>query len=153
MNAQIISELSRLEMSEAQNDPAADLEASVSEAKRLYSSKLYRECIQVLESSLSDAATQGPVLLAELHLLLAKCYKGLDELKNAILSCNSAIDHRPHWKDPYLYRSVCFQAFHARLMETDGEDEANIQRDRVEADIVVGGQPVEDSGKQFVTRC
>ena len=126
---------------------SSDLENNVSEAKKLYAAKLYRECIQVLEGSLSDAATQGPILLAELHLLLAKCYKGLDELKNAILSCNSAIDHRPHWKDPFLYRSACFQAFHARLLETDGEDLANIERDRNEADIIVG-QAVEGSTKK-----
>ena len=130
---------------------SSDLEIKVSEAKRLYAAKLYRECIQVLEGSLSDAATQGPILLAELHLLLAKCYKGLDELKNAILSCNSAIDHRPHWKDPFLYRSACFQAFHARLLETDGEDLANIERDRNEADIIVG-QAVEGSTKKFVSK-
>jgi hypothetical protein len=66
-------------------EPASDLEVNVAEAKRLYSAKLYRDCIQVLEGSLSDAASHGPVILAELHLLLAKCYRGLDELKNAIL--------------------------------------------------------------------
>ena len=91
-------------MSESQQEPATDLETCVTEAKVLYSSKQYRECIQVLEASLSDAVAQGPKLSSELHLLLAKCYKGLDDLKNAILCCNSAIDHRPHWKDPYLYR-------------------------------------------------
>lgn len=139
-------------MSDHQEDPVSDLEASVTKAKQFYSSKLYRDCIQVLEKSLSDAATQGPIILAELHLLLAKCYRGLDELKNAILSCNSAIEHRPHWKDPYLYRSVCFQAFHSKLLETDGEDEANVERDRSEAEVIVGGQPIDGSDKKFVTR-
>ena len=130
---------------------SSDLEGNVGEAKRLYAGKFYRECTQVLEGSLSDAASQGPILLAELHLLLAKCYKGLDDLKNAILSCNSAIDHRPHWKDPFLYRSACFQAFHARLLETDGEDLAHIERDRNEADIVVGPQ-VQGSNQKFFSQ-
>ena len=134
------------------SEPQDILEASVLEAKRLYAGKTYRECIQVLEGSLSDAATQGPVLLAELHLLLAKCYRGLDELKNAILSCNSAIDHRPHWKDAYLYRSACFSTFHARLLETDGEDKVNIERDRAEANVIVGGIAVEGSDKKFVSQ-
>ena len=52
----------------------------------------------------------------------------------------------------HLYRSVCFQAFHARLLESDGEDEANIERDRSEADIVVGGHQPDGGGKKSVAR-
>jgi hypothetical protein len=54
-----------------------------------------------------------------------------------------------------LYRSACFQAFHARLIETDGEDLSNIERDRSEANIIVGEvRPVEDAGseKKFVSK-
>jgi hypothetical protein len=44
---------------------------------------------------------------------------------------------------------VCFQAFHSKLIDTDGEEEANIDRDRCEADIVVGGRQTTDSGQTF----
>ena len=42
--------------------------------------------------------------------MLAKCYKGLGDLKTCIASCNSAIEHNSKWKEPFLYRAACFQA-------------------------------------------
>ena len=71
------------------------------------------------------------------HLLLAKCYKGLGDLKTCIASCNSAIEQNSKWKEPFLYRSACFQALHTTLLETPGDSVENIQRDREEADIIV----------------
>ena len=71
------------------------------------------------------------------HLLLAKCYKGLGDLKTCIASCNSAIELCSKWKEPFLYRAACFQALHTALLETAGDSGENIQRDRDEADIIV----------------
>ena len=84
--------------------------AKVREARRLYAAQLYSDCAHVLEECLSDAASEkGRPFVAELHLMLAKCYRGLGNLKDAVLSCNSALEQRPGWKDPYLVRSACFQ--------------------------------------------
>ena len=84
--------------------------AKVQEARQLYASQKYTECSEVLNDCLSDAASEkGRPYLAELHLMLAKCYRGLDNLKDAIVSCNSALEQRPGWKDPFLVRSACFQ--------------------------------------------
>ena len=71
------------------------------------------------------------------HLLLAKCYKGLSDLKAAISCCNSAIQQNSKWKEPYLYRSACFQALHVAFLETEGDTKENIERDRTDADIIV----------------
>ena len=92
------------------DDNDESVNTKVQEARRLYASQNYTECSEVLNDCLSDAASEkGRPYLAELHLLLAKCYRGLDKLKDAIVSCNSAIEQRPGWKDPYLVRSACFQ--------------------------------------------
>ena len=92
------------------DDKDESVNTKVQEARRLYASQNYTECSEVLNDCLSDAASEkGRPYLAELHLLLAKCYRGLDNLKDAIVSCNSAIEQRPGWKDPYLVRSACFQ--------------------------------------------
>ena len=77
------------------------------------------------QDCLSDAANDK-FLLGELHLLLAKCHRGKDDLKAAILSCESSIEARPQWKDPYLYRSACFQALHQFFQETDGDHASHI---------------------------
>ena len=71
------------------------------------------------------------------HLLLAKCYKGLSDLKTAISCCNSAIEQNSKWKEPFLYRSACFQALHVAFLETEGDTKDNIERDRAQADIIV----------------
>ena len=101
-------------MSESNGNNNEDKDESVNvkvqEARRLYASQKYAECSEVLNDCLSDAASEkGRPYLAELHLMLAKCYRGLDNLKDAIVSCNSALEKRPGWKDPYLVRSACFQ--------------------------------------------
>ena len=84
--------------------------AKVREARRLYATQNYADCVNVLDECLSDAASEkGRPYVAELHLMLAKCYRGLGNLKDAIVSCNSALEQRPGWKDPYLVRSACFQ--------------------------------------------
>ena len=70
-------------------------------------------------------------------MLLAKCYRGKDDLKSAILSCESSIEARPQWKDPFLYRSACFQALHQYFQESDGDIIANIEQDRNEAQFKV----------------
>ena len=72
-----------------------------------------------------------------MHLLLAKCYKGLGDLKSCIACCNSAIEHNSKCKEPFLYRSACFQALHAAYLETDGDTLENIEKDRADANIIV----------------
>jgi hypothetical protein len=88
------------------------------------------------QDCLSDAA-QDKYLLAELHLLLAKCHRGQCDVKSAILSCESSIEARPKWKDPFLYRSACFQALHQFFTDTDGDIPDNIEQDRKDANIIV----------------
>ena len=96
-----------------ENDETVSLK--VQEARRLYTNQNYSECADILNDCLSDAVSErGRPYVAELHLMLAKCYRGLDNLKDAIVSCNSALEQRPGWKDPYLVRSSCFQV-HLRL--------------------------------------
>ena len=96
-----------------ENDETVSLK--VQEARRLYTNQNYTECADILNDCLSDAVSErGRPYVAELHLMLAKCYRGLDNLKDAIVSCNSALEQRPGWKDPYLVRSSCFQV-HLRL--------------------------------------
>ena len=96
-----------------ENDETVSLK--VQEARQLYTNQHYTECADVLNDCLSDAVSErGRPYVAELHLMLAKCYRGLDNLKDAIVSCNSALEQRPGWKDPYLVRSSCFQV-HLRL--------------------------------------
>ena len=91
-----------------ENDETVSLK--VQEARRLYTNQNYTECADILNDCLSDAVSErGRPYVAELHLMLAKCYRGLDNLKDAIVSCNSALEQRPGWKDPYLVRSSCFQ--------------------------------------------
>ena len=75
--------------------------------------------------------------VAEIHLSLAKCHKSLDDVRSAVASCNAAVSLSPKWKDPFLYRSACFQALHQSLVETDGDSEENVERDRAEANIIV----------------
>ena len=75
--------------------------------------------------------------LCQAHLLLAKCYKGLGDLKSCISCCNSAIEHNSKWREPFLYRSACFQALHTAYLETDGDTPENIDVDRASADIIV----------------
>eukprot|EP00093_Oithona_nana_P002216 02216.XXX_16908_18848_1 [CDS] Oithona nana genome sequencing. len=113
-----------------------DLTEKVSSAKQLYSVQSYEECSSLIQDCLSDSA-HDKYLLAELHLLLAKCHRGRNDLKSAILSCQSSIEARPKWKDPFLYRSACFQALHQYFNETDGDLESNILQDRQEADFIV----------------
>ena len=69
--------------------------------------------------------------------MLAKCHKGLGDLKTSISCCNSAIEQNSKWKEPYLYRSATFQALHTAFLETDGDTSDNIARDRAGADIIV----------------
>ena len=91
-------------------DSDESVNGKVQEARRLYAIQHYNDCADVLNDCLSDAASEkGRPYVAELHLMLAKCYRGLDNLKDAIVSCNSALEQRPGWKDPYLVRSACFQ--------------------------------------------
>ena len=75
--------------------------------------------------------------MCQAHLLLAKCYKGLGDLKSCISCCNSAIEHNSKWKEPFLYRSACFQALHTAYLETDGDTPENIEMARASADIIV----------------
>ena len=75
--------------------------------------------------------------MCQAHLLLAKCYKGLGDLKSCISCCNSAIEHNSKWKEAFLYRSACFQALHTAYLETDGDTLENIEVDRASADIIV----------------
>ena len=103
----VMSESQTIDDDKNENDSVS---VKVNEGYRLYEANLYSECVKVLNECLSDAASEkGRPFVAELHLLLAKCHRGLDNLKDAVLSCNSAIEQRPGWKDPYLVRSACFQ--------------------------------------------
>lgn len=133
-----------------------DLAEKIASAKQLYAGQNYDECsslvqvfflsflevpsqqllLQLFQDCLSDAA-HDKHLLGELHLLLAKCHRGKSDLKSAILSCQSSIEARPKWPDPFLYRSACFQALHQFFLETDGDISENIDKDRSEADVVV----------------
>ena len=103
--------------------------------KQLYQDKKFKEAIEVVEDVLGDSSNKR--LLSEAHLLLAKCYKCQGDLKTCISSCNSAIEHNSKWKDPFIYRSACFQALHTAFLETDGDTSDNIDKDRAEADIIV----------------
>ena len=85
---------------------------------------------------MSDASGDQNIL-AELHLLLAKCHRGQNDLKSAILSCESSIEARPKWKDPFLYRSACFQALHQYFTETPGDTFDHIEQDRIDANYKV----------------
>jgi hypothetical protein len=140
-------------------------------AKRLYSEREFSAAVDAFEELLSEAATaedenkdkderqrqkrKGGRMLADIHLNLAKCYKALDDVKGAIASCNAAVSLGPKWKDPFLYRSACFQALHEKFIETDGDAEDNIDSDRKKANIVVDEsvkQPREEDGRAFVAR-
>lgn len=114
---------------------------SLQNVKCLYSGKNYAGAIQAAELLLPHC--NNPRLLSEVHLLLAKCYKGLGDLKTCITSCNVSIQHYSKWKEPFLYRSACFQALHTSYLETDGDTEDNINKDRENADILVdpGAEP------------
>ncbi len=114
-----------------------EIRDNVRQAKHLYSTQNYDECIDLLQDCLSDAASQDKNLLAELHLLLAKCHRGRSDLKSAILSCESSIEARPQWKYPFLYRSAVFQALHSYFQDTDGDVPENIDKDRQEASVTV----------------
>merc|ERR1719270_1809667 len=65
------------------------------------------------------------------------------DLKSAIVSCNSSIHHHSTWKEPFLYRSACFQALHTAYQETCGDSQDTIAKDREEADIIVDPSAVE----------
>jgi len=110
-------------------------DCSLGGMKSLYSKKDYAGAILAGEDLLSQAS--NPQFLSEAHLLLAKCHKGLGDLKTCISCCNSAIEHNSKWKEPFLYRSACFQALHTSFLETAGDTPENIEKDRVEADIIV----------------
>ena len=96
----------------------------------------HKNTIFYFKDCLSDASTND-VTLADLHLLLAKCHRGRNDLKSAILSCESSIEARPKWKDPFLYRSACFQALHQHFSESPGDTLDNIEQDRKEANFIV----------------
>ena len=113
----------------------------------LYTNKEYSKAVEAVQSLLP--VTSNPAALSEAHLLLAKCYKGLGELKLSISSCNSAIQHNSKWKEPFLYRSACFQALHTSFTETAGDREENIARDRAEADIIGTASGATRATKQF----
>lgn len=104
-------------------------------AKAKYVDKDYRGAIQSADDLLPICCNKR--LLSEIHLFLAKCHKGVEDIKSAITSCNSAIAQYSRWKDPFLYRSACFQALHTSYLETDGDSEQNIDLDRKQADIIV----------------
>jgi len=91
--------------------------------------------VETLEEVLSTSSNRR--LLSEAHLWLAKCHKGLGDLKTSISCCNSAIEQNSKWKEPYLYRSATFQALHTAFLETEGDTSDNIARDRASADIIV----------------
>jgi len=112
--------------------------------RTLFSEKKYKEAIDLGEPTLPKCT--NPRLISELHLLLAKCYRGIGDLKTCISSCNSAIEQYSLWKEPFLYRSACYQALHTSFTETDGDTIENIERDRQRADIVVdpNREPTED---------
>jgi len=103
--------------------------------KSLYSKKDYRGAIKAGEDVLP--LTNNPRLVAEVHLLLAKCYKSLGDLKTCITCCNSAIEQNDKWREPFLYRSASFQALHTAYLETHGDTLENIEKDRTDADIIV----------------
>ncbi len=65
------------------------------EAKSLYTRGEFKTAIKRFEECLSDAAmSSNPHKLAELHLFISKCYKGLKDYKSAIISANAAIDNK-----------------------------------------------------------
>jgi hypothetical protein len=76
-------------------------------AKSKYVSKDYQGAIESADNLLPICCNKR--LLSEIHLFIAKCHKGLEDIKSAITSCNSSIDQYSRWKDPFLYRSACFQ--------------------------------------------
>jgi len=110
-------------------------DVSLATAKALYGKKDYKGAIKAGEDLLPYSS--NPQHLSEAHLLLAKCYKGLGDLKTCISCCNSSIEHNSKWKEPFLYRSACFQALHTSYLESDGDTLENIEMDRVNADIIV----------------
>jgi len=119
-------------------------EEELEEVRKLYTDKEFTQAIQAAEGLLPHCSS--PRLLSETHLLLAKCHRGQGDLKSAILSCNSSIHHHSTWKEPFLYRSACFQALHTAYQETCGDCSETIAKDREEADIIVDPNAEESSG-------
>ena len=118
--------------------PSSSFASRLSAAKRLYSDRNLEAAAAAFEELLSEAANgEEPRNVADLHLSLAKCHKSMDDVRSAIASCNAAVSLGPKWKDPFLYRSACFQALYQAFLETDGDSEGNVERDRAEATIIV----------------
>jgi len=113
----------------------SEFDKGLAKIKAFYSKKEYKDAIKVGGDLLP--IYNNPKFLSEVHLILAKSYKGLGDLKTCISSCNSAIEHNSKWKEPYLYRSACYQALHTSFLETDGETSDHIEEDRKNADIIV----------------
>ena len=132
---------------------ASSFSSRLCAAKKLYSDGNPKAAAASFEDLLSDAANgqedssnseaaadrggRPSRNVADLHLSLAKCHKSTDDVRSAVASCNAAISLGPKWKDPFLYRSACFQALHQAFVETDGDSEGNVERDRTEANIIV----------------
>ena len=136
--------------SSSESSPPSSFSSRLSAAKKLYSDGNPKAAAAAFEDLLSEAANNGEEEedasnsggrssrnLADLHLSLAKCHKSMDDVRSAVASCNAAVSLGPKWKDPFLYRSACFQALHQAFVETDGDSEDNVERDRTEANIIV----------------
>ncbi len=149
-------------------DVGGAIESRLREAARMLSSGDPASAEAALEDLLPEAAaaSQGegvPSLLPDVHLRLARCRRARGRLREAVASCNSAIECRSEsaaqtpasaWREPFLYRSACFRALHARMKrgpsEEDDEEAEAVEKDRVEADIVVDPsleEEVEDRGE------
>ena len=139
----------------------------LSAAKKLYSDGNPKAAAAAFEELLSEAANaveegeedssrsanrggRSSRNLADIHLSLAKCHKSTDDVRSAIASCNAAVSLCPKWKDPFLYRSACFQALHQAFVETEGDSQDNVERDRVEATIIVDPEERTSGGKTCV---
>jgi len=108
------------------------------ELRSLVHSREYKTAIERAESLLPHL--QNPKQTSEVHLLIGKCYKHLEDIKSAITSANSAISAYSKWQEPFLFRSVCFQAFHTKLLESEGDTTEIINQDRTAAHIIVDPQ-------------
>ena len=142
-------------MSSSASTPPSSFSSRLCAAKKLYSDGNPKAAAAAFEELLSEAANgeeeddssnseaaadrggRPSRKVADLHLSLAKCHKSMDDVRSAVASCNAAVSLGPKWKDPFLYRSACFQALHQAFVETDGDSEDNVERDRTEANIIV----------------
>jgi len=131
------------------------LESLRSQGNSLYRSEKFTEATEIYQKGLN--MMEGKKLDSELVDLKsvfysnqAACHMKTHKLKEAVHSCNEAIQVKPLWEKPYVRRAECFKLIEAHF--NDEVPEANA--DRLRATSIVTTAPgsykkVNDSQKIF----